>query len=184
MMLGWGAPLLLTALGFGIWQEKHYGDSIRCFVKGIPPYTTLVAPISLILTMNIIGFVIIMLTLSRRPQCCNDKSKKMVAQVRITTGIALLFGFTWVFEFLVAFDHRNEAFQYLFCILASLHGVFIFLFHCVGNEKMRMAWKRSFILKKYPNVPQACNKGEKLPSTERNGVQLAFMSGTTNIQKD
>lgn len=49
--------------------------------------------------------------------------------------LVVLLGLTWVFGFLyVSADGIIMA--YIFTILNSLQGVFIFIFHCIGNEKV------------------------------------------------
>lgn len=52
-----------------------------------------------------------------------------------------LLGLTWVFG-IMAINRNTTAFQYLFAILNSLQGLFIFAFHCIGNTEVRHAYKR------------------------------------------
>ncbi|KAK2550499.1 Adhesion G-protein coupled receptor D1 [Acropora cervicornis] len=52
-----------------------------------------------------------------------------------------LLGLTWVFG-IMAISKDTIAFQYLFALLNSLQGLFIFAFHCIGNSEVRVAYKR------------------------------------------
>lgn len=51
-----------------------------------------------------------------------------------------ILGTSWVFGVLAVND-RALAFQYMFAILNSLQGLFIFLFHCLLNSEVRAAFK-------------------------------------------
>lgn len=58
---------------------------------------------------------------------------------RIITGFIVLFGITWLFGFFVI-SNNFIVYQYIFCILASLQGFYLFLFYCIRAEKNRWAW--------------------------------------------
>ncbi|KAJ7382338.1 hypothetical protein OS493_035615 [Desmophyllum pertusum] len=60
---------------------------------------------------------------------------------RVCLSCYRCFGLTWVFG-LMAINKETIVFQYLFAILNSLQGLFIFAFHCVGNTEVRVAYKR------------------------------------------
>ena len=70
----------------------------------------------------------------------------MKERLRIIIAFALLLGLTWVFGFLVV-SNDIVAFQYIFCVLSTLQGFFIFLFYCVRNKNIREAWGEKFGIK-------------------------------------
>lgn len=49
--------------------------------------------------------------------------------------LVVLLGLTWVFG-VMYLDHSTVVFAYIFTILNSLQGLFIFIFHCLLNEKV------------------------------------------------
>lgn len=49
--------------------------------------------------------------------------------------LVFLLGLTWIFGFLYL-NKESVAMAYLFAALNSLQGCFIFVFHCVQNEKV------------------------------------------------
>ncbi|XP_042528501.1 adhesion G-protein coupled receptor D1 [Dipodomys spectabilis] len=51
-----------------------------------------------------------------------------------------ILGTSWVFGVLAVND-RALVFQYMFAILNSLQGLFIFLFHCLLNSEVRAAFQ-------------------------------------------
>ena len=127
--------------------------SFSCTVNGTPLYATLIAPVALVLLLNTTELIIIVFKLGKRPEQCSHNLKGLKFRFRIAAGLALLFGMTWMFGFLVVLkDHK--IFQYLFCILGTLNGFFIFLFYCVWNKNARMGWRRVLISKKTKMYPQ------------------------------
>ena len=103
------------------------------------------------LLLNVIGLIRIMCDLGRT---ANPDSPNLIAlkeRLKIATGLAIIFGLTWSFGFLVVFDD-NKVFQYVFCVLGSLHGFFIFLFYLVRNENARFSWKDKLTIHKYSDV--------------------------------
>jgi len=49
--------------------------------------------------------------------------------------LEVLLGLTWAFG-LVFVNEQTTMFAYIFTILNSLQGTFIFVFHCIMNEKV------------------------------------------------
>ncbi len=50
--------------------------------------------------------------------------------------LVVLLGLTWAFG-LLYINKETLIMAYLFTILNSLQGLFIFIFHCIMNEKVR-----------------------------------------------
>ena len=64
-----------------------------------------------------------------------DVAGKLKASARASIIILPILGFTWVFAVL-DFFFDQVTFKYLFAIFNSLQGFFIFLFHCLLNNKV------------------------------------------------
>ena len=64
-------------------------------------------------------------------------------RLRIIVAFVLLFSLTWFFGFFVI-ANNIVAFQYIFCILNSLQGFFLFVFYGVRNENVRKSWLEKF----------------------------------------
>lgn len=60
-------------------------------------------------------------------------------RLRVIAGFVILFGITWVFGILVVINDSIPL-QYLFCVLSGLQGLYIFLFYCIRNKKVRRFW--------------------------------------------
>lgn len=64
-------------------------------------------------------------------------------RAKITFACATLLGCTWIFG-LVAIGDLTDVFQWLFTILNSLQGFFIFVFYTVTNPQIQKAWLNCF----------------------------------------
>ena len=66
-----------------------------------------------------------------------------IQTVRVVLFLSCLLGLTWSFAiFVILFKHL--AFQYIFAILNTLQGVFIFCFHIVRSDDVRKLWVATF----------------------------------------
>ena len=62
--------------------------------------------------------------------------------VRVVLFLSCLLGLTWSFGIFILFKHL--AFQYIFAILNTLQGVFIFCFHVARSDDARKLWVATF----------------------------------------
>ena len=61
-------------------------------------------------------------------------------QLQRGLSISSLLGLTWIFGALSIFKETEELFQYLFVICNSFQGLFIFVFFCLLQPKVRESW--------------------------------------------
>ena len=99
------------------------------------------APICLIIAINMSIFGIIMYRLSSRPSSSAEPSNSNNTLLRLKRafGIMILMGLTWVFG-VAAISDARLVFQYLFAICNSLQGFAIFIFYCLSQKNARDAW--------------------------------------------
>ncbi|KAK3585987.1 hypothetical protein CHS0354_033103 [Potamilus streckersoni] len=67
--------------------------------------------------------------------------EKFKSSVKAAVVLLPLLGITWVFGVL-AINADTVVFQYAFALLNSLQGLFIFLFHVVFNDEVKLACGR------------------------------------------
>lgn len=91
------------------------------------------------LTFNIIALFAIMKSLVTTPGKDSVNTLTFNERLRIAVVFMLLFGVTWIFGFFVV-SNGNVVFQYLFCILSGLQGLYIMIAYCVRNKKVRLYW--------------------------------------------
>ena len=139
------------------------GSSCRCHLslpscrpEGWPFYFGVILPFGLIYIFNWTMFAIIMFFMGRR---LIQKHKKTEVKVKgekhtkeykqlivIALCLSVMFGLGWVFGLLVPIPNRDFSIvaQYLFAIFIGIHGVFIFIFHCLRSNDVRKEWKHWF----------------------------------------
>ena len=124
---------------------SNYNFFYSCFI-GEPGvfFGAFLGPIFAILLFNATIFVIITSVLIKHSQkrfSSKDKAKRQrVARLMISImGVMALFGLMWIFGALTIRE-ASTVFQFVFAILNSLQGFFIFLFFCAFGKEGRELW--------------------------------------------
>ena len=85
-------------------------------------------------------FIIVMVVLLRHLRKRSKEHNKKVGNLELMakiTGIAILFGLTWLFGALTVVNF-DQAFQILFTLANSFQGFLIFIFYCVLNSDVQL----------------------------------------------
>lgn len=152
--VGWGFPLVIVSLVLAI-DKDSYGDSTPeeaavvlqssdpfCWVTSDEVfYVTVVGFILLILLANLSVFVVVLIQIKRmRINKPSVNSNTIVNDLRAVASLTVLLGLTWSMGFF-SFGPARVAMMYLFCILNTLQGFFVFLFHCLMKDNVRKQWR-------------------------------------------
>ncbi|XP_022110632.1 uncharacterized protein LOC110990104 [Acanthaster planci] len=160
-LYGWGVPLLIVATCLAVHFADSGGIDFRygmgpgedsCWLSGKHAVViAFVAPIACCLVANIIMFawtvrsVHASLVAAALVHTRQSKAKEKIREFGIYLKISGVMGFTWIFGCL-ANRINHEVLWYLFVVLNSLQGVFIFLsFGC--NRRIRDLWREKLGLK-------------------------------------
>ena len=119
-----------------------------CRAQSWPFYFGLILPFGVIYIMNMTISILILISLIRRPklQSGGDDAKnhkRLKESFWIMVGLSILFGVSWIFGMLATAGLPNYIripFDILFTILASLQGLFVFLFYCLKSPECRRLW--------------------------------------------
>ena len=104
----------------------------------------------LVLSFNMVIFVIVIVVLVRHFRKRSKDHDRKGATLKLMlniTGVAFLFGLTWLFGALT-FMNRQNAFQILFALTNSFQGFMIFIFFCILNSDVWSAWTRQLFGKR------------------------------------
>ncbi|XP_072048307.1 adhesion G-protein coupled receptor D1-like [Amphiura filiformis] len=173
MIYAWGSPFLIIipclVLHFCQCTQFNfkYGSASACWISdGTANLLTFGVPAAIFLLVNAIlfGHTVVGIRSTKRAtaRLHQDTStlKRTTQELLIYIKIASLMGFTWIFGYVAAFT-GIEALWYIFIILNSLQGVFIFIsFMC--NRRVGLLWS------------------EKLRLTGMIATQKSSTSGTTD----
>ncbi|CAG2159344.1 unnamed protein product [Oppiella nova] len=149
-LLSYGVPAILVIIS-AIIDPLSYGTSKYCWLRSDNYFIwAFVGPVIAILIANIIFLSIAMSTMCRHiPHITSNKTKEQTKltniKIWIRGSLALVFllGITWTFGLL--YLSRESLFMaYLFTITNSLQGLFIFVFNCLTNDKVKAEYRKLF----------------------------------------
>ncbi|XP_016134489.1 adhesion G-protein coupled receptor G2-like [Sinocyclocheilus grahami] len=146
-LVGWGVPLVVVIIVIAVNKENYGrfsgGTNDFCWLNNkIAFYVAVVAYFCIIFVLNLAMFVVVMIHLRRikRRNPHNNQYRSSLHDLRSVAGLTILLGLTWGFAFF-AWGPVHLAFTYMFTILNSLQGFFIFIFHCALKENVRKQWR-------------------------------------------
>ncbi|XP_030831934.1 uncharacterized protein LOC105437497 [Strongylocentrotus purpuratus] len=154
LVIGWGTPLVFVlitlVLQFGGFQNGpllEY-DNSRCWLAKLSSIVMFFVPMSVCLLSNLVFFVITVhgvhstkKTTSVLKSGQDSQFKQWAVELRIYVKISALLGFAWLFGFL-AMVIDVPFMDYLFVIVISLQGVFIFI-SFGANKRVKKLWRTS-----------------------------------------
>lgn len=141
--IGWGLPLLICTVSISFAMDS-YGTSNNCWLSlESGAIWAFVGPALAVIVVNT-GILIAVTRVISQISADNYKMHGDPNAFRLTAkAVAVLLpllGTSWGFGVL-AVNSQAVVFQYVFAILNSSQGFFIFLFHCLLNSEVRAAFK-------------------------------------------
>ncbi|XP_032400156.1 adhesion G protein-coupled receptor L3 [Etheostoma spectabile] len=161
-MVGYGVPALIVAVSAAV-DYRSYGTDRVCWLR-LDTYFiwSFIGPATLIIMLNVIFLGIALYkmfhhTAILKPDsgcldninyryydgcvivewhCYQDYEPKIKSWVIGAIALLCLLGLTWAFG-LMYVNESTVVMAYLFTIFNSLQGMFIFIFHCVLQKKVR-----------------------------------------------
>ncbi|RZB40519.1 latrophilin Cirl [Asbolus verrucosus] len=144
----YGLPCLIVLISAAVYPQG-YGTEQHCWLKTNNYFIySFVGPVIIVLILNLIFLAMAVVMMCRHASASvsiKNKEHSRLASTRawLKGAIVLVFllGLTWTFGFLYL-NQESVAMAYLFAFLNSLQGFFIFVFHCVQNEKVRKEYRK------------------------------------------
>ncbi|XP_038234268.1 adhesion G protein-coupled receptor E3-like isoform X3 [Dermochelys coriacea] len=141
---GYGFPALVVAISAAV-NHKGYGTSKHCWLTIEGGFIwSFLGPVCFIIVMNLAFFITTLWILRDKISSLNtDVSTLKNTRLLTFKAIAQLFilGCTWSLGLLQT-KAAAMVMAYLFTIINSLQGAFIFLVHCLLNQQVREEYKR------------------------------------------
>lgn len=176
--LAYGIPALIVAVAAAV-DPYSYGTERYCWLRADNYFIlSFVGPVVAILLANLVFLSIAIYMMCRHASLASSVKSKEQSKltnlrvwIRSATVLVFLLGLTWAFG-LLYLNAESIVMAYLFTFLNSLQGLFIFVFHCLRNEKVRNEYKK--FVRQSSWLPM-CFRKEKC-STER--TSYAHSNGT------
>ncbi|XP_030052977.1 adhesion G protein-coupled receptor E1 isoform X2 [Microcaecilia unicolor] len=143
-LFGYGFPALIVMISAAV-NPSGYGTEKHCWLcTESNMIWSFLAPVCVFILINSILFATTLWILRAKLSTVNaDVSTLKDTRLLTFKAIAQLFilGCTWIFG-LFQIGSIAEVMSYLFTIINSLQGAFIFLIHCVLNRQVRQEYRR------------------------------------------
>ncbi|KAG6462334.1 hypothetical protein O3G_MSEX013198 [Manduca sexta] len=143
-LIGWGIPLLPVIIILAINTDNYIpSPSVStkiCYPNGIYAILGILVPVSIILCVNVTLFVLVLHSISRKPEekMQSTDMDLIAAQLRLSIFLFFLLGLTWVFGIL-SFTN-NLLWSYLFCLSSTLQGFVLFVYFIICDPATRNLW--------------------------------------------
>jgi hypothetical protein len=141
-VLGWGLPVIIVAISFGA-RFDDYGKYEYCFLthhNGL--IYAFIAPMIVILLANFLVFITaVRITVSKVSQV-KGQFAAVKSGLRAAAVLMPILGLTWVVG-VFAVDTLSLSLAYVFAILNSLQGMFVFIFYCLLDVKVQKAFRKT-----------------------------------------
>ncbi|XP_045469533.1 adhesion G-protein coupled receptor G4-like isoform X2 [Harmonia axyridis] len=146
MVFGWGFALIPIFLTLLI-SPNAYSKSTICYVHGLPLYTAVIFPVSIVIISNLVVFIIVMYNVTTKKVESTVETKFSILQLYLAVLLFSVLGIPWLFAILAEFVMESTfktILLYFFCITGTLQGFILFIFYVVINEETRDRWKKYF----------------------------------------
>ncbi|XP_076464348.1 uncharacterized protein LOC143296356 [Babylonia areolata] len=133
--LAWGLPLLPVIIVSAVDVELYHGGKDYCWMSLTAFYCAFLPPLAVIITTNIIIYVLVVVGICRRPSVKSGSSYTAIG-VRASISCFVVFGLSWTFAFFAVGEAR-ALFQYLFTITSTSQGLLIFILYPARDPAVR-----------------------------------------------
>lgn len=137
-LFAWGFPLFPVILSTSI-SPNSYSAGLQdfCYPKGEVLKYGVLLPVGIIVLLNFGVFIAIMLNICRTHECVSiEAPQQKLRAFCLMVLLVFMLDLPWIFGFLGEF-FTALIFNYLFCILATLQGLVLFLFYIALNSDVR-----------------------------------------------
>ncbi|XP_030851901.1 uncharacterized protein LOC100891145 isoform X1 [Strongylocentrotus purpuratus] len=145
-LAAWGIPALIVVLTGAIARGSYAHDDL-CFLQFWAQIGGLLIPMSIILLINIVIFILVVRQLlwsaniaGRVKGEAKAERRETIERVQNAICILLLLGLTWVTGYLLLIPLFSQVAKPIFVVLNSFQGFFILLLYCVRKPHIRKKW--------------------------------------------
>nr|XP_057943030.1 adhesion G-protein coupled receptor G4 isoform X2 [Doryrhamphus excisus] len=155
--LGWGIPLVICILVLVVNRDAYgshlYNDALTrtesldnsdnfCWLQDdVTFYVSVVAYALLMFLFNIAVFVVVLIQIRHmRAKGPSGTRGGLMHDLKGIATLTLLLGLTWTVGFFT-WGPARLVLLYMFSVLNTMQGMFIFLFHCLMKENVRKQWR-------------------------------------------
>ncbi|XP_046406446.1 adhesion G protein-coupled receptor L2-like isoform X5 [Ischnura elegans] len=195
-IFAYGAPLIIVIVSCVV-DPLSYGTQRYCWLRADNFFIfSFVGPVIAVILANLVFLSMAIYKMCRHANASvsikskehsrlasasgkeeNVLQKKLqshLAWLRGAIVLVFLLGLTWTFG-LLYLNEESIIMAYIFTVLNSLQGLFIFVFHCVQNEKVRKEYRK--FVRRNSWLPKCLQCSKNSSSKERRSSFYAGSNG-------
>ncbi|XP_030063035.1 adhesion G protein-coupled receptor L2 isoform X3 [Microcaecilia unicolor] len=143
---GYLFPAIVVGVSAAI-DYKSYGTEKACWLR-VDNYFiwSFIGPVAFIILLNVIFLVITLCKMVKHSNTLKPDSSRLEnikSWVLGAFGLLCLLGLTWAFG-LLFINEETVVMAYLFTVFNAFQGMFIFIFHCALQKKVRKEYSKCF----------------------------------------
>ncbi|XP_038159793.1 adhesion G protein-coupled receptor L2-like isoform X10 [Cyprinodon tularosa] len=169
---GYLIPAVVVGISAAI-DYSSYGTQEACWLRGDNHFIwSFIGPVTFIIAANVLCLVVTMYKMVKHSTSMKPDSSRLGGIRSWVLGafaLLCLMGLTWSFG-LFFLNESSIVMAYLFTIFNTLQGMFIFIFHCLLQKKVRKEYSKCF------HQSQCCGA---LPSESSHSSAKAATSRST-----
>uniref|UniRef100_A0A665W950 Si:ch1073-186i23.1 n=1 Tax=Echeneis naucrates TaxID=173247 RepID=A0A665W950_ECHNA len=143
---GYLIPAVVVGISAAI-DYRSYGTQRACWLRVDNHFIwSFIGPVTLIIVVNVIFLVVTMYKMVKHSTSMKPDSSRLGGIRSWVLGafaLLCLLGLTWSFG-LFFLNESSIVMAYLFTIFNTLQGMFIFIFHCLLQKKVRKEYSKCF----------------------------------------
>ncbi|XP_076444371.1 uncharacterized protein LOC143282567 [Babylonia areolata] len=173
-LLAWGLPVLPVIIVSAVDVELYRGREDYCWMSLTAFYYAFLAPIAVIVTINIVIYLLVVVSICRRPNLSSGGTSYTAISVRASVSCFVVLGLSWIFAFMAVGD-AHLVFQYLFAVTTTFQGFLIFLLYTARDRDVRV-----FFMSKFRKEDRSSMVSEhRRPSGPRRNVETPSTKETS-----
>ncbi|PNF40244.1 hypothetical protein B7P43_G07072 [Cryptotermes secundus] len=180
-IFAYGAPLIIVAVSCVV-DPFSYGTDRYCWLRADNFFIfSFVGPVIAVILANLVFLSMAIYMMCRHANASasmksKEHSRLASARAWLRGAIVLVFllGLTWTFG-LLYLNEESLIMAYIFTVLNSLQGLFIFVFHCVQNEKVRKEYRK--FIRRHSWLPKCLRCSKHSNGKERRSSLYAGSNG-------
>jgi len=188
-LAAWGIPLPIPFIGYFVFTKKHtvgsfdftdhgYLADTMCFIKpdSVPFYALFLAPIVLVILINLVFFALVAKVIKNSKSSGNiSDQEQILRQLKAAVGVMVLLGTGWFFGIFMSVPapQFQVGMQYLFILLNSTQGIFVFLFYIVLNDQVKSHWLVKMGLQEEKRTTTSSSAAGKSAATKATAVSVS-----------
>ncbi|CAG7786512.1 unnamed protein product [Allacma fusca] len=182
-IIAYGIPVLIvgTTCVVGFLLDHHpYGGEIFCWLEG-PYIWSFIIPVVVVVMGNMIILFVALKTayeMKTTTATSQARQRRYKTWIRGCFSITVLLGITWMPGFVILSNSItvSKIAAYVFVIFNASQGIFLFIFHCLMNEKVRFAAERNLSLPSWLSMTSNSNSKEPSQNGYRSENMRAYCS--------